>query len=216
MRALAEEEHASLTEALSNMVETTFPRLLIPASSTAQMSALVELRSGVGGSESSLFLGEVMRMYLRVAGTYGWNTSVLSRNETENGGIKDAILEIKGEGAYDLLRWESGVHRVQRIPATEANGRVHTSTITVMVGLYFSFWKGINAYCAGATYVRRLGAGLREGRGALLDERCQGGSHACEGSWWPGKISDMYYRCGNVLTDCSARQQNRVCCPSDA
>jgi len=133
MRALAEEEHASLTEALSNMVETTFPRLLIPASSTAQMSALVELRSGVGGSESSLFLGEVMRMYLRVAGTYGWNTSVLSRNETENGGIKDAILEIKGEGAYDLLRWESGVHRVQRIPATEANGRVHTSTITVMV-----------------------------------------------------------------------------------
>ncbi|OCH85323.1 release factor [Obba rivulosa] len=133
MRALAEEEHASLTQELSAMVETTFPRLLIPASSTAHMSALVELRSGVGGSESSLFLGEIMRMYLRVAGSYGWKASVLSRNETENGGIKDAILEVKGEGAYDILRWESGVHRVQRVPATEANGRVHTSTVSVMV-----------------------------------------------------------------------------------
>ncbi|EMD32396.1 hypothetical protein CERSUDRAFT_108830 [Gelatoporia subvermispora B] len=133
MRALAEEEHASLTEELTKMVETTLPRLVVPSSTTAQMSALVELRSGVGGSESSLFLGEVMRMYLRVADMYEWKASVLSRNETENGGVKDAIMEIKGEGAYDVLRWESGVHRVQRVPATESNGRVHTSTVAVLV-----------------------------------------------------------------------------------
>ncbi len=74
-----------------------------------------------------------MRMYTRVAQTFGWKTLVVAINPTENGGVKDVILEIKGENAYDNLRWESGVHRVQRIPATEANGRVHTSTIAALV-----------------------------------------------------------------------------------
>jgi peptide chain release factor 1 len=93
----------------------------------------MELKSGVGGSESSLFLGEMMRMYTRLANEIGWKVSVVASNETENGGVKDAVLEVEGEGAYDTLRWESGVHRVQRVPATETSGRTHTSTVAVVV-----------------------------------------------------------------------------------
>ncbi|KAH9949753.1 hypothetical protein B0H21DRAFT_688002, partial [Amylocystis lapponica] len=133
MRALAVEEHAALTQTLSALLETTFPALLVPPSPTAHLSALLELKTGVGGSEASLFCGDVIRMYLRIAALMGWKAAVLANNATENGGVKDAIVEVKGEGVYDLLRWESGVHRVQRVPATEASGRVHTSTVAVVV-----------------------------------------------------------------------------------
>lgn len=135
MRSLAKEEHASLTETLQNLLETTFPTLLVPTSSTAHLSALVELKTGVGGSEASLFLGDLVRMYLRVANSLGLKAAIMNSNILDGGGMKDAILEVKGEKAYDLLRWESGVHRVQRVPATEANGRVHTSTVAVVVCL---------------------------------------------------------------------------------
>ncbi|KAG6812287.1 hypothetical protein H0H92_003596 [Tricholoma furcatifolium] len=132
MRTLAIEEHQSLSESLTSL-EETLPSLLIPPSTTSQLSAMLELKSGVGGSESSLFLGDLLRMYLRLVNVKGWQAAVVSQNENEGGGIKDALVEIKGEGAYDGLRWESGVHRVQRVPATEASGRVHTSTVAVIV-----------------------------------------------------------------------------------
>ncbi|KAJ3569151.1 hypothetical protein NP233_g5240 [Leucocoprinus birnbaumii] len=133
MRALATEEYASLTEQLNQSVTETFPQLLVPPSETAHLGALMELKSGVGGSESSLFLADLLRMYQRLANASRWKAQVVTQNELEIGGIKDAILEVKGEGAYDTLRWESGVHRVQRVPATESSGRVHTSTVAVVV-----------------------------------------------------------------------------------
>jgi peptide chain release factor 1 len=135
MRNLASEEYDSVVRALSKQIAVVFPGLLVPRSTTAHLSALVELKSGVGGSESSLFLGELLRMYIRLAHTANWRTQILASNEVDGGGTKDAIVEIKGAGSYDALRWESGVHRVQRIPTTEASGRVHTSTVAVLVNI---------------------------------------------------------------------------------
>ncbi|TFK37061.1 hypothetical protein BDQ12DRAFT_699259 [Crucibulum laeve] len=133
MRSLASDEYSSLTNTLTTTVESTFPSLLVPASTTSHLSALMELKSGVGGSESSLFLAELVRMYQRLANVNRWKAEVVGQNDNEGGGTKDAILEIKGLGAYDALRWESGVHRVQRVPATESSGRVHTSTVAIVV-----------------------------------------------------------------------------------
>lgn len=133
MRSMAEEEYTTLSETINQMVEFTFPTLLVPPSKTSHLSAIVELRAGVGGSESALFVADLVRMYSRAAQCYGWNVTLLNSNVLESGGMKDAIMEVKGEGVYDALRWESGVHRVQRVPATEASGRVHTSTVGVMV-----------------------------------------------------------------------------------
>ena len=135
MKALASDEYASLTSSLSHLLSTTFPSLLVPPSTTAHLSALLELKSGVGGSEASLFLSDLLRVYLRYAQTMRWRAEVIGKNESDGGGIKDAIVEVKGAGAYDSLRWESGVHRVQRVPATEAKGRVHTSTVAAIVSL---------------------------------------------------------------------------------
>jgi peptide chain release factor 1 len=136
MRALASEEFTSLTSTLSTHVSTTFPSLLVPPSSTRELHALLELKAGVGGSEATLFLLDLLRVYVRYAASVGWRASVIQSSETESGGMRDAILEIKGEGAYDALRWESGVHRVQRVPATESSGRTHTSTVAIIVSLY--------------------------------------------------------------------------------
>lgn len=133
MRMLAVEDDRSFTETLDNLVENVFPSLIIPPSKTAHMSALMELKAGVGGSESTLFLSELMRMYLRHAQSVEWKTMTVSSLDTPEGGVKNAVVEFKGPGAYDSLRWESGVHRVQRVPATEASGRVHTSTVAVVV-----------------------------------------------------------------------------------
>ncbi|XP_006456021.1 hypothetical protein AGABI2DRAFT_227704 [Agaricus bisporus var. bisporus H97] len=135
MRALAEEEHTTLTDTLTLTLTQTFPHLLTPPSTTTHLGALMELKSGVGGSESSLFLGELLRMYQRVANSNQWKTQIMSQNDLDgtSHGIKDAVVEIKGRGAYDALRWESGVHRVQRVPATETSGRVHTSTVAIVV-----------------------------------------------------------------------------------
>lgn len=133
MRMLAVEDDRSFAETLDNLVENVFPSLIIPPSKTAHMSALMELKAGVGGSESTLFLSELMRMYLRHAQSVEWKTMTVSSLDTPEGGVKNAVVEFKGPGAYDSLRWESGVHRVQRVPATEASGRVHTSTVAVVV-----------------------------------------------------------------------------------
>ncbi|KAJ3559941.1 hypothetical protein NM688_g26 [Phlebia brevispora] len=133
MRSLASDEYGELLGKLTGMAETDFPALLVPPSETAHLSAMIEIKAGVGGSEAMLFAADVMRMYMRLASSMGWRATIIANNETENGGSKDAMVEVKGDQAYDMLRWESGVHRVQRVPATEANGRVHTSTIAVLV-----------------------------------------------------------------------------------
>ena len=133
LRVLAAEDDQTFAETLGNLAENIFPSLIIPPSKTAHMSALMELKAGVGGSESSLFLGELMRMYLRYAQSARWKTTIVSSLDTPEGGVKNAVVEVKGPGAYDSLRWESGVHRVQRVPATEASGRVHTSIVAVVV-----------------------------------------------------------------------------------
>ena len=136
LRPLAVEDDRTFTDTLENLVENVFPTLIIPPSKTAHMSALMELKAGVGGSESNLFLGELMRMYLRYAQSVKWKTTTVSSLDTPEGGVKNAVVEFKGPGAYDSLRWESGVHRVQRVPATEASGRVHTSTVAVVVSRF--------------------------------------------------------------------------------
>lgn len=138
MRLLASQEFNALSATLSEIIKTTFPALLIPPSGTRHLSALMELKSGVGGSESSLFLSDLLRMYQRLAHSNNWTSSIVAKNSVENGGIKDAIVEINGRTAYDTLRWESGIHRVQRVPATESSGRTHTSTVAVVVST-FSF-----------------------------------------------------------------------------
>ena len=136
MRSLAFEEFNTLSDTLTETVKTIFPALLMPPSTTRHLSALMELKSGVGGSESSLFLSDLLRMYQRLAHSNNWKSSIVAKNDIESGGIKDAIIEIKGETAYDTLRWESGVHRVQRVPATESSGRTHTSTVAIVVSSF--------------------------------------------------------------------------------
>jgi peptide chain release factor 1 len=130
---LAQGECSELIADMTRLACIEFPSLLVPESETAPMSALVELKSGVGGQESSLFVGDLVRIYTRFAHANNFVPSMVAKNDAESGGLKDAILEIQGPGAYDALKWESGVHRVQRVPATESGGRVHTSTAAVMV-----------------------------------------------------------------------------------
>jgi peptide chain release factor 1 len=107
--------------------------LLLPRDPNDEKSVIMEVRAGAGGEEAALFAAELLRMYLRYADEHRFKTEVMSLNETGIGGIKEAIVEISGDGAYSRLKFESGVHRVQRIPATESSGRIHTSTATVVV-----------------------------------------------------------------------------------
>lgn len=107
--------------------------LLIPKDPNDEKNVIVEIRGGVGGEEAALFAGDLFRMYLRYAERMGWKSEVLSSNPTDIGGYKEVIFEIAGKGAYSRLKYESGAHRVQRVPTTEAGGRVHTSASTVVV-----------------------------------------------------------------------------------
>lgn len=107
----------------------------------------MEMKPGVGGGEACLFLEELMRMYLRLAVARDWPSRVLTKVERDGGGIKNVILEINGAGSYEVLQWESGVHRVQRVPSTESSGRVHTSTVQVVVCIYLALPE-TNAYTA--------------------------------------------------------------------
>ncbi|CAK5277630.1 unnamed protein product [Mycena citricolor] len=133
LRSMASEDYDMLSQAMQDMLTTEFPRILVPPSRTSHLSALVELKSGVGGSEASLFLGDMLRMYLRLAQASRWKANIVSQNNLDSGGIKDAVVEFKGVGAYDSFSLETGVHRVQRVPATEQSGRTHTSTVAVVV-----------------------------------------------------------------------------------
>ena len=130
---LAIAETDGLLSDLRSLLAHDLPNALLPSSETEGLSALVELKAGVGGSESSLFTAELLRMYGRFARLNGWEPTVLASSESDGGGFKDVIFEVNGSGAYDTLRWESGVHRVQRVPATEASGRLHTSTVAAVV-----------------------------------------------------------------------------------
>jgi len=107
--------------------------LLLPRDPNDDKDIMVEIRAGTGGDEASLFAGDLLRMYLRYADRLGWKPEIASASDGELGGYKEVIVSFKGEGAYSKFKFESGVHRVQRVPATEANGRVHTSTATVAV-----------------------------------------------------------------------------------
>jgi len=116
-----------------NKLEDELKIMLLPKDENDDKNVILEIRPGAGGEEASLFAMEILRMYLKYAEKKRWKTEILDSTETELGGLKDATVFIKGEGAYAKLKWESGVHRVQRVPETEAQGRVHTSTITVAI-----------------------------------------------------------------------------------
>nr|WP_245628377.1 peptide chain release factor 1 [Fervidicola ferrireducens] len=107
--------------------------LLLPKDPNDEKDVIMEIRAGAGGEEAALFAGDLFRMYTRYAERKGWKVEVMSSNPTELGGFKEVIFEVMGKGAYSRLKYESGVHRVQRIPVTEAGGRIHTSTATVAV-----------------------------------------------------------------------------------
>jgi peptide chain release factor 1 len=132
MRELAQEELKSLVSRRDALV-AELKTLLIPKDPNDQKNVVLEIRAGTGGDEAALFAAELFRMYSKFAERQGWRIEVLSSNETGVGGLKEVIATIEGRGVYSKLKYESGVHRVQRVPATEASGRIHTSTVTVAV-----------------------------------------------------------------------------------
>ena len=132
MRAMAQEELTSL-EARLKAVEEDLKVLLIPKDPNDDKNVILEIRAGTGGDEASLFVSEMFRLYTRFAEQHRWRVEVLSSSESGVGGLKEVIALIEGKGAYSKLKYESGVHRVQRVPQTETQGRVHTSAITVAV-----------------------------------------------------------------------------------
>jgi peptide chain release factor 1 len=132
LRALAEAERASLN-AKRAALERRLDALLVPRDPRDERDVIIEIRAGTGGDEAALFAGDLARMYGRYAERRGWGSEILSGNPTGLGGFKEVVLGIEGRGAYSRLKFESGVHRVQRVPATEASGRIHTSTATVAV-----------------------------------------------------------------------------------
>ncbi len=132
MRALAREEQESL-EARSHDLEDELKLLLVPRDPNDDRNVILEVRAGTGGDEAALFAADLFRMYARYAEARRWKLELLSASEGASGGFKEAIAEVRGSGAYSRLKYESGVHRVQRVPATEASGRIHTSTATVSV-----------------------------------------------------------------------------------
>jgi len=132
LRDLAKLETADLEERKEKM-EAEIRQLLIPKDPQDEKNAILEIRAGTGGDEASLFAGNLLDMYLRYCAKKGWKTAILSESEGTVGGYKEVNVEVVGDDVYGTLKFESGVHRVQRVPATEASGRVHTSAATVAV-----------------------------------------------------------------------------------
>jgi len=132
MRALAEEELDTLNRRLPEL-EHAVQLALLPKDSDDDKSAILEIRAGTGGDEAALFAGDLLRMYQRFAELRGWRFELVDATETEIGGIKEATCEVAGRGAFARLKFEAGVHRVQRVPVTESGGRIHTSAATVAV-----------------------------------------------------------------------------------
>jgi len=128
VRAEIEEAEAGIPDA-----EEAFKLLLLPTDARDHRNVIVEIRAGAGGDEASLFAGDLYRMYTRFNETRGWKQKVLEANPTELGGFKEIVFRVEGDGAYRLFKYESGVHRVQRVPETESSGRIHTSAASVAV-----------------------------------------------------------------------------------
>jgi peptide chain release factor 1 len=149
LREMFAEERSALCTTLDTLLTTTLPRLLLPSPSTASLPTVISLNAGVGGSESALFVEELARMYTRFAEKRGWTIEVISKVDGPmgkgGGGLREVTMKFdSGEAAkwaeegeeaevFGLLQWEKGVHRVQRVPATETMGRIHTSTVAVVV-----------------------------------------------------------------------------------
>ena len=132
MAALAKEELESLEARLESLTQE-LEAALVPQDAYGDKDVIVEIRAGAGGDEAGLFAADLFRMYTRYAETKGWQVDVIDRNQSGIGGFKEIIFEVKGKGAFSRLRYERGVHRVQRVPVTESSGRIHTSTVTVAV-----------------------------------------------------------------------------------
>ncbi len=132
MKTMGESELASLAPKLAE-AEEAFEVALVPPDPHDQNDVMIEIRAGAGGDEASLFAFELFRMYVRFAERKKWKTALISESKNELGGYKEVIFSVEGSGAYGWLKFESGVHRVQRVPATEKAGRIHTSTVTVAV-----------------------------------------------------------------------------------
>jgi peptide chain release factor 1 len=132
LREMAHEEARAL-EAKKDILDAEIPLLLVPKDPNDEKNVLLEIRAGTGGDEAALFAAEVFRMYQRYAERQGWKVDVVSLSRSGQGGIKEAIAMVEGDRVFSKLRYESGVHRVQRVPVTEASGRIHTSAITVAV-----------------------------------------------------------------------------------
>ncbi len=132
MRKLAEAEKPALEERKEHL-ERRIGLALVPKDAMDDRNVIIEIRAGTGGDEASLFAGDLFRMYERYAAKVGWKTEIISMSEGTKGGFKEIVAEIRGRGAFAKLKFESGVHRVQRVPDTEASGRIHTSAATVAV-----------------------------------------------------------------------------------
>jgi len=132
MRELAEEEIADNSEKIEQL-ETALQKLLLPKDPNDKANVFLEIRAGTGGDEAALFAGDLFRMYSRYAESQRWQLEILNSSEGEHGGYKEIIARIIGQGAYSHLKFESGAHRVQRVPETESQGRVHTSAATVAI-----------------------------------------------------------------------------------
>ena len=132
IRSLAKEEHASLTTE-RDVLEDELRLLLLPKDPNDDKNIILEIRAGTGGDEAALFANDLFRMYTRFAEDRGWKVEVLAVHPTGVGGFKEIIAMIQGKGAYSVLKYESGIHRVQRVPVTETQGRIHTSAVTVAV-----------------------------------------------------------------------------------
>ncbi len=132
LRSMAKEELDEITVKLE-AAERELTVLMLPKDPNDQKNVMLEIRAGTGGEEAALFAGDLLRMYTRYASRVGWRTELLSTTSAERGGVKEAIVMVEGDKVYSRLKFESGVHRVQRVPETEAQGRVHTSACTVAV-----------------------------------------------------------------------------------
>ena len=129
---MVKEELENLKKVQNHMLEE-LKLSLLPKDTNETRDAIVEIRAGTGGGEAALFAADLFRMYSRYAQRKGWQVEIIDMNPTEIGGFKEIVFEVKGKGAFSHLKYERGVHRVQRVPKTEASGRIHTSTATVAV-----------------------------------------------------------------------------------
>lgn len=132
IKELAKSEIESLEQQQARL-EQELKKLLIPKDPNDEKNVILEIRAGTGGEEASLFAGDLFRMYSRYSESKGWKIEIIDAHWTDSGGVKEIIAMVKGQGAYSHLKYESGTHRVQRVPATEAQGRIHTSAVTVAV-----------------------------------------------------------------------------------